>query len=409
MNSPWLELKLWPEGEKKERLLRDEKAASDLSFDRNKILGDYRERIGIEFNVPEGLKNRVGFWFDIYTKYDSKHYVIHDRKHPWIIYEVVDGTNLFARPKVSWLNRVASDKFAAQRKSQIEGILKKLSKGANTNTLSLEEQRIVEVLKTVEGKRTKVYKDAARDIRIQLGQRDFFLQGLKNSAPYLPVMQQIFEQKGLPRELVRIPLVESSFNVVAYSKVGAKGVWQIMPNVGKSKMVINDQIDERRSPLKSTIFAASLLRGNYKSLKKWPLAVTAYNHGVGSMSKAVKKLRTDSLLDIIKNYNVPSFQFASSNFYSCFLAALHAEVYRDQIFTEMTLAPAINWQLVTLNKAQKIKSILVRTKLSQSDLIQLNPELTSLKPGVTLPRGFKFYVPAQARARHSLSHFKLRL
>src|SRR5690606_8417959 len=94
-------------------------------------------------------------------------------------------------------------------------------------------------------------------------------------------MEEIFTQLDLPIELTRIPLVESSFNIMAHSKAGAVGVWQFMPLSGKEYMKVDPSIgiDERRSPLKSTIAAARLLKRNLKMTGNWPLAITAYNHG----------------------------------------------------------------------------------------------------------------------------------
>ena len=142
----------------------------------------------------------------------------------------------------------------------------------------------------------------------------------------LLVIWKIFRQVGVPSVITRLAFVESMFNYKARSRAGAVGVWQFMPKTGKQFLVINRHIDERKSIYKSTRAAAKLLLINYRYLGSWPLAITAYNHGMGSMSKAVKKIGSSRIEDIIANYKGRSFGFASKNFYAEFLAA--ANIYK---------------------------------------------------------------------------------
>ena len=67
------------------------------------------------------------------------------------------------------------------------------------------------------------------------------------------------------------------------------------------KLKVNYVIDERRDPLKSTVAAAWLLKDNYRQLKSWPLALTAYNHGPTSVRRAVRKVGSKQIHKIVKN------------------------------------------------------------------------------------------------------------
>ena len=69
--------------------------------------------------------------------------------------------------------------------------------------------------------------------------------GIGYSSQYLPVMENIFKERELPVELTRLPFVESSFNVEAFSKAGASGIWQFMPATGSQLMKVGDRVDER--------------------------------------------------------------------------------------------------------------------------------------------------------------------
>jgi membrane-bound lytic murein transglycosylase D len=66
------------------------------------------------------------------------------------------------------------------------------------------------------------------DMRFQTGQRDNVINGITIADRYFPWMEQIFRETGVPWELTRLGLVESSFNHRATSRVGAKGVYQFM-------------------------------------------------------------------------------------------------------------------------------------------------------------------------------------
>ena len=128
------------------------------------------------------------------------------------------------------------------------------------------------------------FRAAAGDdrLRTQTGVRERFREGVQSSRRYIKAMEEIFEREGVPVELTRLPLVESSFNLSATSKVGAAGIWQFMPATGRLyEMKVSNAVDERRDPLIATEAAARFLRSNYEKLGAWPLAITAYNHGPG--------------------------------------------------------------------------------------------------------------------------------
>ena len=94
----------------------------------------------------------------------------------------------------------------------------------------------------------------------------------------------------MPAELLFLPVIESGFFETATSKSGAVGIWQFMRNsIGGYNIHIDDWVDERRDPWKASIAAVKKLKWNYSQFNDWPLALAAYNSGVGAIRAAIKK------------------------------------------------------------------------------------------------------------------------
>jgi membrane-bound lytic murein transglycosylase D len=91
---------------------------------------------------------------------------------------------------------------------------------------------------------------------------------------------------------------------------------------GTMRMLMGSANISRRTDVRvATTAAAKLLAQNYAETKSWPLALTAYNHGLAGVMRAVRQTGSRDLCVIIDRYESPSFRFASSNFYAQFLAA----------------------------------------------------------------------------------------
>jgi membrane-bound lytic murein transglycosylase D len=359
------------------------------------LLNDFEGRISDQFTVPPKLVKKTEFWFDIYTRYGSQISLIHHSEYPWVILAKVDTSPIFKSDAHKWTKYHRAKALVETTKNQVIASLKKLSKKPNIKNPSLKEMVLIEALKEVPGKRARVYGEAARDLRVQMGQRDFYRSGLIAGEQYINSMEQIFARHNLPLELTRLPLVESSFNTKAISKVGASGIWQFMPNIGKKLMRVEENIDERNSPLKATEAAAKLMKENLQIFKSWPLAVTAYNHGAGGLLKAIRATGTRDLSTIIGKYNSRSFGFASSNFYAEFLAALHAEVYQDYVFGETKKKAPLLSETIKLKSNLSTKLIASITDLTFEQIRLYNPDLRSqaLSNKGVLPRGYSLHLP----------------
>jgi membrane-bound lytic murein transglycosylase D len=365
-------------------------------FDRERVLTDADGRIDRQFAISPTLKDRVGFWFDVYSKYDQNHRIIHHERYPWIIFKIVDVTDIInaTTPRVRWLRNVKADNFVKAEKARVRKAIQKIAKGAK---LSEDEQPIADALKALGGNLRRNARRALNEIRVQTGQRNFFEEGLKVSPRYLSAMEKIFRAKKLPIELTRLPFVESSFNQEATSKVGAGGIWQFMGNTGRKFLIVNDNIDERRSPFKASEAAAMLLKENHMILgHSWPLAITAWNHGPGGVRKACAAAHSKDLGTVIARYRSKSFDFASSNFYSEFLGALYAERYNDLIFGDLERESELVPMVVRVQRPARVNDVIKSSGLSREEFLLMNPDLTQAG-NVRLPVGFRIHLPENAR------------
>ncbi len=108
--------------------------------------------------------------------------------------------------------------------------------------------------------------------------------------PYFNLIDNIFAQYGLPRELKYLAVIESNLNSGATSWVGAGGPWQFMPYTARDYgLVVNGSFDERRDYYKSTHAAARYLLTLYSQMHDWLLVIAAYNGGPGRVYSAIKK------------------------------------------------------------------------------------------------------------------------
>lgn len=133
-----------------------------------------------------------------------------------------------------------------------------------------------------------------------------FLQVLENGDKFIPVLQQMMKDGGVPPEFLYLAMTESSFNPFSSSPAKAAGLWQFIPETAKLyRLVNNTYVDERRDPIKSTEAAVKYLNHLHDMFGKWYVAALAYNCGEGTVTKAIAKAGTDDinvLLDESKKY-----------------------------------------------------------------------------------------------------------
>lgn len=282
--------------------------------------GDTRAAL---FPQPSDLAPAVAFWTRVYTDLDSASGLIHDNRKLDAVYQT-----LYLNPDAP---PAAQAKAIEKTLEDYRTALLALASGKRRGLTAIEQRAF---LPWGGNASEEELQAAAERLRFQRGQADRFEQGLARSKRWKKHIYEVFRKRGLPPELAALPHVESSYNPAARSKAGAAGLWQFMPTTARRYIRVDAAVDERLDPYISSEAAAHFLQHNHSVLKSWPLAITAYNHGMSGVRRAIRETGTENLGEIVKHYESPSFGFASRNFYAAFLAALDASENADRYFGE---------------------------------------------------------------------------
>jgi membrane-bound lytic murein transglycosylase D len=223
----------------------------------------------------------------------------------------------------------------------------------------------------------------------------------------MPFIRKIFVAAGLPTELGFLPHVESSFNNQAYSKFGAAGMWQFTRSTGRRFLRIDRAINERFDYQLATEAAAKLLQENFQELGTWPLAITAYNHGVHGMKRAIAKLGTRDFGTIVQRYRSRTFGFASKNFYAEFLAAMDIATHYHTYFQDITFDRPRAYHTLKLDAYMNIHTLAKYLRVDHREIARWNPALrrSVLRGQRFIPKGVVLNIPhhrlspAEAQAR----------
>ncbi len=226
---------------------------------------------------------------------------------------------------------------------------------------------------------------------------------LESAMEYRLYVRKAVADKEMPRLLEYLPVVESNYKTNAKSRSGAIGMWQFMANSVWPFLTLNDFVDERLDPWKSTDAALRKLTDNYNVFNDWLLAIGAYNCGVGAMNKAIKKAG-----------GVKDFWYLAENGYlskqtaeyvpkliAIADLAINSEYYGINIpnhkeeFEILENEKNGNFDYITVKKAYSINQLAQEMRLDAAELKKLNPSFTmgmthpSRESQIRLPLGMK--------------------
>lgn len=227
-----------------------------------------------ELEYPSCLQSNIDFWYNVYTKYTKYDLIVYNKK-------TMEIYNVYKRP-------IGSTKAIKKFK---KSIIYKYSQ--------------------------KLPKSERKNVDVNLGARGLFEKGLERMSEHYPDIVSILEKHEMPIEIALLPFVESAYSNQATSRVGAVGMWQIMPATGRLFGI------KKRKALRNTEIATNtaikILKFNYDMLGDWTLAINAYHSGTGRLLKASNVANSKDICEILNfldenSVNIKGYKFHSRNY-----------------------------------------------------------------------------------------------
>ena len=201
-----------------------------------------------------------------------------------------------------------------------------------------------------------------------------FRELLARSGKYMPMIAKVLTQEGLPQELGYLALLESEFVVDTVSPTGAVGLWQFIATTGRRYGLRIDQwVDERRDPVKSTRAAAAYLKELHKYFGRWYLATAAYNAGPGAIDRALQQSRAKDFWNIKAKAQLSE---ETRNFVPKFVAiALIAMDPQKYGFNDILYEASLDYEEIEIKVPMSLAALAQMVESSVTTIQELNPAL----------------------------------
>lgn len=187
---------------------------------------------------------------------------------------------------------------------------------------------------------------------------------------YFPIFAKALKSYNIPEEIKYLPIIESSMNPHAVSRVGATGLWQFMFATAKGYGLNMDNfVDERKDPIQASYAAAAYFRDAYEELGDWLLAIAAYNCGMGNVKRAMEKSNSMDFWELRRF--LPK---ETRNYVPAFIAAVYVMNCPDKHEIRSTTAPfAKNTDTIQVNHFVSIPALAEALDMDEDALCSLNP------------------------------------
>lgn len=213
---------------------------------------------------------------------------------------------------------------------------------------------------------------------------------LDEAESYRLYVRKRLKEENMPSCLEYLPIIESSYKPTAKPTGGkSMGIWQFMPNSVAPYLVLNEWVDERRDPWKSTDAALAKLKSNYEQFGDWPLALAAYNCGAGAVSRALQKTTEKTYWSLCEKKLIPQHAIRYvPNFLAAADTIQNAEYYELDLISKVNDSPNkdnpyfASFDYVTVNDSISLARLAAEMRLDYNTLERLN---LSLLKGETPP------------------------
>jgi len=207
-------------------------------------------------------------------------------------------------------------------------------------------------------------------IDIYAGRKDMMGKMLGLSGYYFPIFEKALKSYNIPEEIKYLPIIESSMNPHAVSRVGATGLWQFMFATAKDYGLHMDNfVDERKDPIQASYAAAAYFRDAYEELGDWLLAIAAYNCGMGNVNRAIAKADSRDFWEIRR-----FLPMETRNYVPAFIAAVYVMNYSGSHQIKVQKSPFLkSTDTVQVNRFVSLPSLAEAMNIDVEELWGLNP------------------------------------
>jgi membrane-bound lytic murein transglycosylase D len=210
-------------------------------------------------------------------------------------------------------------------------------------------------------------------INLYINKRKSLSRSVLGLAPmYFPMIEQVFDQYGIPLELKYLAIVESALSPSAKSPVGAQGLWQFMYLTGKMfDLNVTSYTDDRMNPYKATVAAAKYMKYLHNMYGDWNLVLAAYNSGPGNVNKAIR--RSGGHKDYWKIR--PFLPRETRGYVPAFIAVNYMMVHGNDhgLYASNTLLYDVAVDTIEINRAYSFKQLANYLKMSEDEIAFYNP------------------------------------
>jgi membrane-bound lytic murein transglycosylase D len=202
---------------------------------------------------------------------------------------------------------------------------------------------------------------------------DYVARMVERSRRYLYYIVAEVEKRNMPMEIALLPMIESAYNPMAYSRSRASGIWQFIPSTGKLYgMRQNWWLDDRRNVITATAGALDYLQNLHAEFGDWYLALAAYNWGEGAVRRAIAANQKRGSPTDYLSLKMP----AETRSYIPKLQAVKNIVSDPEQF-DLTLADMPDAPYFTVVRTKKKMDVKVAAELAEMPLeefLSLNPQ-----------------------------------
>jgi membrane-bound lytic murein transglycosylase D len=212
--------------------------------------------------------------------------------------------------------------------------------------------------------------------------------GLERSGRYRTLIRRIFDEEGIPQELIHLAQAESGFAPRAVSRMRATGMWQFMLWRGQEYGLTRTKaVDDRLDPEKATRAAARHLHDLYTQFGDWYLAMAAYNCGPVTVQRAVERTGYADVWELRRRNVLPR---ETSNYVPAILAmAIMTKNPAHYGLDAIDADRPIEYSTVELDASTHLNLIADITEHPVSEIRELNPALLTS----VVPAGYFVHLP----------------